>query len=265
MSLVPDHIKAMKPPSSEVQKIKGHYYVYAVKGRYDKETKKSVSERQGCIGQIYEGVGYVPNKKGQGGSLSATREYGATRTILVLTKDLYEKIRRHFPSDFLRIYILAALKLMEKGLTTRRVDWAYERSALSLLLPEVHLSKNTVTEFVERLSLLRGSMVAFMREFQTSENHSTIFDGTSMLSDSTDNPYCEKGYNPGKKNKTQVRLIYAFERETRRPTYCNVVPGSITDVTAFIASFEELGLKNSVVIVDNGFFKDANIRKLLAA
>ena len=265
MSQVPDHIKAMKPPSSEVQLIKGHYYVYAVKSRYDKTKKRSYSDRQGCIGQIYAGVGFVPNGAGRSAVLSVTKEYGASRAITALTAGLLEKLRKHFPSDFLRIYVLAALKLLDKGLTTRRVDWAYERSALSLILPEVHLSKNTLTEFVTGLSLRRGDMVGFMREFQTAENHSSIVDGSSFLSDSLGNPYCERGYSPGNRNKTQIRLIYSFERETRRPNYFDVVPGSVTDMAAFISCFGELGLSNSIVVLDNGFFSDSNIKALLAA
>jgi hypothetical protein len=264
VSQVPDHIKAMKPPSSEVQNIKGHYYVYAVKGRYDKTTKKSVSDRLGCIGQIYAGIGFVPNGIGMENSVSVTKEYGATRTILATTEKLFETLRRHFPIDFLRIYILSVIKLLEKDLTARRIDWAYERSAISLLLPDVHLSKNTVSEFIEKLSLQRGNMVEFMREFQASTKSSVLFDGTSMLSSSKDNPYYEKGYTPGKKNKTQVRMIYAFEIETRRPLYFNVLPGSISDMTALISSFCDLGLKNCVMILDSGFFSDSNIKAMLA-
>ena len=265
MPQVPDHIKAMKPPSTEVQNIKGHYYVYAVKGKYNKETKKSTSVRQGCIGKIYEEIGFVPNSKGEKRSISVTKEYGASRAIQVLTAGLFENIRKHFPSDFLRIYVLSALKLIEKNLTTRRISWAYERSALSLLLPEVHLSKNTVTAFLEKLSLRRGEMVSFMREFQVIEDSHVIFDGTSMLSTSKNNPYCEKGYTPGKKNKTQIRMIFAFDLTTRRPIYFNVVPGSIHDITAMLTSYNELGLKNCILILDNGFFSDEYIMQMLSS
>ena len=263
MSKVPEHIKALKPASSEVQCIKGRYYVYAVKARYDKERKKSYSDRQGCIGQIYEGIGFIPNNTGIENSVSTTLEYGATRTVLVLTEGLMERIRKWFPSDFLRIYVIAILKLMEKDLTSKRMSWAYERSILSLLLPKVHLSKNTVSDFIAKLSLLRGNMVEFMREFQASDNDSIIFDGTSMLSASKDNPYCERGYTPGKKEGTQVRLIYAFEINTRRPIYFNVVPGSISDMTAFISSVSDIGLGNCIMMLDNGFFSDTNIKFML--
>jgi transposase len=183
--------------------------------------------------------------------------------VLALTEELFGKVRKHFPSDFIRIYVLSVLKLLEKDLTTKRIGWAYERSALSLLLPEVYLSKNTVTEFVERLSLHRGGMVEFKREFQAPASGGLIFDGTSMLSTYKSNPYCEKGYSPGKKNKAQVRLVYAFETTTRKPVYFNVVPGSVSDMSAFVSSFSDLGLKNCVMVLDNGFFSDFNIKAML--
>jgi transposase len=118
---------------------------------------------------------------------------------------------------------------------------------------------------MEKLSLRRGDMVEFMREYQAAEDSNVIFDGTSMLSTSKDNPYCEKGYTPGKKNKTQIRLIYAFELNTRRPIYFNAVPGSISDMTAMITSYSELGLKNCALLLDNRFFSDANIKLMLSS
>jgi len=262
--VIPETIRQHRPKGTEIRYKGGHYYVYKVKAFWDREAKKPKRRSLGCIGQIYEGVGFVPNDKVVKDPLSVTKEYGASRTILVLTASLFESIRKHFPSDFLRIYVLAAIKLLERDLTSRRAGWAYERSALSLLLPEVHLSKNTVAAFIERLSLMRGEMVELMRTLCSSQVSSVIFDGTSMLSAVRDNPYTEKGYSPGKRSASQVRLIYAFEKVSRRPIYFNVVPGSVSDMTALVSSFSDLGLSNCVMILDNGFFSDNNIKAMLA-
>ena len=61
------------------------------------------------------------------------REYGATRLIMQLTKDIFEKLRECFPSEFLRIYILAVLKLLNNS-SQKDIDLTYARSAISELL-----------------------------------------------------------------------------------------------------------------------------------
>jgi hypothetical protein len=47
----------------EIRHKNGHYYVYKVEGYYDKIAHKPKSRSLGCIGQIYEGAGFVPGKK----------------------------------------------------------------------------------------------------------------------------------------------------------------------------------------------------------
>jgi hypothetical protein len=64
LQMIPESIKRFRPKYTEIQEHKGRYYVYEVKGYYDKETGKSKRKVNGCIGQIYEEVGFVPNKRG---------------------------------------------------------------------------------------------------------------------------------------------------------------------------------------------------------
>lgn len=255
--MVPDFIRQYKPKGTEIQEKAGHYYVHKVKAFYDKETKKSRRKTLGCIGQIYEGIGFVPNNKKSETEYTA-KEYGATRLIMQLTEDIFEKLRECFPTDFIRIYTLAVLKLLNNT-TQKDMDLAYIRSAISELLPEVHLSKNTLSDFLVRLSLARGNMIRFMREYVDCQGDSIIFDGSSFLSGSKGNSFSDKGYCPGHPGQSQVRLIYAFNNSDRMPIYFRVIPGNISDKTAFEASITELKKTDCTAILDKGFYSKKNM------
>lgn len=261
--MIPDFIKQFKPKGTEIQEKTGHYYVHKVKAYYDKDTKRPRRKSLGCIGQIYEGIGFVPNSK-EAETECTAKEYGATRLIMKLSEDIYEKLRECFPSDFLRIYTLAVLKLLNNT-SQKNMDLAYTRSAISELLPEVHLSKNTLSEFLAKLSLARGNMMRFMQGYVPSQGDSIIFDGSSFLSGSKENPYSHKGYSPGHIGQSQVRLIYAFHNSDRMPIYFRVIPGNISDKAAFEAAMTELQKTDCTAILDKGFYSKKNVDSMTQA
>ena len=256
--MTPDFIKQHKPKGTEIRHKNGHYYVYKVEGYYDKVAKKPKSRSLGCIGQIYEGMGFVPNTNNKKPVELITKEYGATRIAMETSKDLFDKLRKCFPVDFIRIYVMAILKLLD-NLSMKDMDTAYNKSAISLLLPEVHLSKNTTASFLGKLSLQRSGMLQFMREYTHCGEGGLIFDGTSFISGARLNPFCEMGYSPGKAGKSQIRLLYAYSRESHLPIYFMVAPGSTSDKAAFSTALDEIGGKGCTIILDKGFFSAKNI------
>jgi len=259
--MIPDSIKCHKPKGTEIRHKNGHYYVYRVKGYYDKVAHKSKSKSLGCIGQIYDGIGFVPNKKEAGLMELTTKEYGATRIAMAASQDIFDKLRECFPSDFIRIYTMAILKMLG-NLPSKDLDIAYAKSAISVILPKVHLSKNTVPNFLSHLSLQRSGMIKFMQEYAHCGDGGIIFDGTSFISGARLNPFCEKGYSPGNIGKSQIRLLYAYNRESRMPIYFLVAPGTASDKTAFEAALDEIGGEGCTVILDKGFFSAKNIALL---
>jgi hypothetical protein len=262
--MIPDTIKQYKMSGTEIRHKNGHYYVYKVEGYYDKEAKKPKSRSLGCIGQIYEDVGFVPSSKDANLDECVTKEYGATKIVVSASERLFDVLRECFPSEFMRIYVLAVLKLLE-NLSTKDIDIAYARSAISVMFPKLHLCKNTVSDFLCRLSQQREGMLKFMREYAGCENGSIIFDGSSFVSDSRCNPFCEKGYSPGNIGKSQIRLIYAYNKTNRLPVYFRVAPGSTSDKAVFEAVLDEIGDKGHIFILDKGFFSGKNIRVMFEA
>jgi transposase len=98
-----------------------------------------------------------------------------------------------------------------------------------------------------------------MKEYAQCDQASIIFDGTSFVNGARTNPFTQKGYTPAHKGKTQIRLIYAFNRKSKMPLYFMVAPGNISDKTAFSRALEEIDVKNCTIILDKGFFSKVNI------
>ena len=106
----------------------------------------------------------------------------------------------------------------------------------------------------------RGGMVKFMREYAGCGDGGIIFDGTSFISGARTNPLCEKGYSPGHAGRSQIRLLYAYSRESRLPVYFLVAPGGTSDKAAFETALDEIGGKGCLIILDRGFFSEKNIK-----
>ncbi|MDR2855322.1 MAG: transposase, partial [Methanomicrobiales archaeon] len=101
-----------------------------------------------------------------------------------------------------------------------------------------------------------------MREYAHCGDGGIIFDGTSFISGARLNPFCEKGYSPGNIGKSQIRMLYAYNRESRMPIYFLIAPGSASDKAAFEAALDEIGGVGCTVILDKGFFSAKNIALL---
>jgi hypothetical protein len=247
---------------TEIRHKNGHYYVYKVEGYYDKETKKPKSRSLGCIGQIYEDMGFIANSKNTKIDEYVTKEYGATKIVMATSEKLIDVLKNCFPSEFMRIYVLAVLKLLG-NLAAKDIEVAYGRSAISEMFPKLHLSRNTVADFLCKLSQQRKGMLKFMGEYAGCKNESIIFDGSSFISGSRCNPFCEKGYSPGNRGKSQIRLIYAYDRTSHLPVYFRVAPGSTSDKAIFGAVLDEIDAKGHIIILDKGFLSENNIRVML--
>lgn len=251
--MIPDSIKSFRPKNTEIRAKGGHYYVYKVKGVYDKTTKKSKTQYLGCIGQIYEGIGFVPNTKTPEVAISETKEYGATWFLFSISKEIMKSLTDSFGTDGLRIHTMALLRLIDNNLRLKTMDIAYEKSYISRLIPSVALSKNAASDFLEKLSLMRPQMVEFYNSLCPTKCEKIIFDGSSFESQS-ENPYVVKGYNPHNKGCEQIRVMFGFNRDSHMPVYCKPFPGNITDKTAFLSVLTELKMGGNIIILDKGFF-----------
>jgi hypothetical protein len=61
--MLPDWVSKHKEPLTEIKLIKGHYYKYSVKYKYDPERKRSVRAETILLGKITQDKGFIPSEK----------------------------------------------------------------------------------------------------------------------------------------------------------------------------------------------------------
>jgi len=110
----------------------------------------------------------------------------------------------------------------------------------------------------------REEIVSFFREFK-SETNNILFDGTELLSKSKLMDITQ--YSRTKKGTydSLTNLMFAFSVDMRLPLYYRILPGKIKDIKAFKLSLEELNIPDVTIIVDKGFYSEANVNKLKEA
>lgn len=151
---------------------------------------------------------------------------------------------------------MALLRLIDNNLRLNTMDIAYEKSYISRLVPSVALSRNTTSDFLERVSSMRPQMVQFYNSLCPTRCEKIIFDGSSFESQS-ENPYAVKGYNPHNKGCEQIRVMFGFDRDGHMPVYCKPFPGNISDKSAFLSVLVELKKGGNIIILDKGFFSSS--------
>ena len=116
-----------------------------------------------------------------------------------------------------------------------------------------HLGDESVQRlfFIDYLKLVGGS------------NKSVIIDATS-LPNQIHIDFNAWGHSDGKIDK-QFRLICVIDQINKTPLFYRLLPGNITDVTTLqttIIELKAMGVHNSFVLMDAGYFSESNILDL---
>lgn len=272
---VPDTVRKQKPNGFGALEIRdfggGKYYVYQVTSAWDAEKQRSRKVTGKSIGKITEADGFIPNATGL--KLMQTlrmipevapvvRNYGAYEVLLQISPDIDEQLRKHFPDIFREIRTLSLLRLVD-GASSKMVQPLFSASYLSDLCPDLASSEASIRNFVARLGSLQPRIDEFMRD-SVLPGTSLLFDGTTIFTRSTDS-LAEKGYNPKRNLNTQARILYVFEKDSKRPVFYRILQGSIVDKAAFIDTVKDSGCRDCTILADKGFYSKPNLSALMQA
>ncbi len=258
----PEWVEKYRQKGTNISCIRGKYYLYACTSKYDPEKKRARKITGEYLGRITE-EGLIPPKKKQVATEQnsvSVKEYGASKVALDIGKDIYEALKKHFPKNADRLFVLAVLRLLEKC-PFKRIEGAYANSFLSEVFGKMSLSSASLSNFLKSFGQDRTAIVEFLKEFIGTEEY-VLFDGTNIISNSR-NMYINRiGYNSHRQFDPQINLMMAFSEKQHIPSYYRVVPGNVRDVTAFKQSIMESGLKNMTIIADKGFGSENNFQML---
>ena len=259
--MIPESIKKFRPRNTEIHAKNGHYYVYEVKAFYDKETGKSKRKSLGCIGQIYEGVGFVSNKKRNEDVTVTVKEFGATWLFYSLTQDVKSVLRSYFGFNGLKLYAAAILKLLP-NFSFYDLSRHYSRSYISELIPRLDFSYESVVNMLEDFGGKSWSGNMLFRELAGDEwkKGTTVFCKTIFLKDRNAYKLGSKSFPCIAKN----RILYAYDRDTKSVVFYRTIPEGMSVADGFADTEARLERKNDVLVFERSNWSKKDIDEIAA-
>jgi transposase len=254
-----------KTKGTELRNIRGHYYLYRISSKYDKERKVTRKITHEMLGRITEQDGFIPKgekRKAKEKQLPAAsvKEFGATNFLHTIGKDLFSELSIAFPQIWKQIAVLAMNRLIYQ-VPLKNNEFLYNESFCSELFGELKLDKNSLTDLMQGLGNAREKIAAFLRQFVSGKKN-IIFDATHIFSGSQQSKMRAVGYNSKRDFSGQINLLYMFSLDDQQPVYYRIFPGNITGIKSLKLSIEESGVKKCTVIGDKGFASQENFETL---
>jgi transposase len=262
-----------------IDKKTGAIYVYSVESYWDKE-KKSPRNRQVCLGRLDKKTGeIIPSgrKKRTAARITeaADRDAGVTASSKVFGPfALIDKVagdiglkaiaKKCFCDDTDDVLSLVYF-IVHRGIALSRIEGWSECSA--------HPGSGPISS--QRVSSLLKGLTEEVRERffslwlkKLSETECFCYDITSVSSYSVNNEYVRWGYNRDGELLPQINLAMLFGQRSRLPAYFRSLPGFVSDVATLrttMKSLNFLGIKRLTLILDRGFYSEANLDALFSA
>lgn len=214
------------------------------------------------IGHIVEGR-YVPVDV-EAAHVSASLIDLKDWANIVLCDHLFKDIQNELcavynQTDMQKIYCIAILRVCNPGIKNYELKEAYETSFLSELYPDVALSKNTVSTFLNNLGKTVSRIIQFMqnRAAAVSLDHHLLIDGTLKTDDSTINSLSDFSRKARIKGSRDISVLYAFDLEEMEPVCSKCFPGNMLDATSYSAFISENRITKGIIVGDKGFPESA--------
>jgi len=265
----PDWVTQHKKPGTEIRKFGNRYYVYQVKGFYDKKRKKSRKRTGEYLGSISESDGFVAAKtkrvlksyKSLEIKNITTKEYGLGAFIRTYCSDITEPLKTFFPHQWEWILVALYCRLLHTS-PLKNMGYHYRKSflgeelnvsvtpaAISLMLKDVGKDRKPVTDYMKHLS---GGTCSDMM----------LIDATSIISYSEHLSRVEIGLSKQHTYEPLFNLLYFYSPQNYLPAYYRLFNGNIKDVTMISTVIKESGYHDTIVIADKGFYSENNLRLL---
>ena len=176
-------------------------------------------------------------------------EYGNSKLLLTIAKELESPLRSCFPSHYRDVMAFGMLKnLGPVPIKLMKAKWEKLHASTEM---DAHLSPNTVSSSLKII----GSDYDSQRRLFTklfSGSRYLVFDLSSIFTRSENIRLAEKGHNPKHLHIRQINMAMLFSHERRMPAVLKPIPGSLRDPKVFRSLAEEYPLKKCIIIADRG-------------
>ena len=248
--------------------IKNKKYAYEIISYWDKEKKYSKSFSKYLDPVDSETNEIIKTQKKIMGNEKLILDFGDGYFLYEIIKKntIFEILNSTLFSKFPDLLPLIIYRLCTQSAMYNCDTW-FDGNILSYLVKNSNLSSQRISEILSCLGdelIQRPFLSAYLSQLGGSKK-SVIIDATS-LPNKINIDFNSWGRSDGAIEK-QFRFICVIDQENHTPLFYRLLPGNITDVSTLKTTMLELkamGVRSSYVLMDAGYYSEANIRDLLS-
>jgi transposase len=247
--------------------IRNKTYAYEITSIWDKENKKTKTKSR-YLGPVDPETKEIIkfSKKIDFGKEKLILDFGDAYFLneFVTSSELYLALKDVFFDHYAEIIPLMIYRLCAQSAMYNCNEWM-SGSIILYLYKNISLSSQRISDFFNRLgdeSVQRSFFAAYLK-FVGGSERSVIIDATS-LPNQIHIDFNAWGHADGKIEK-QFRFLCVLDHESKMPLFYRLLPGNLIDVNTLQTTITELktmGVNNSFVLIDAGYFSENNINEL---
>ena len=143
--MYPDWVLKHKTKGTNISRIKGKYYLYAVSSKWNKEKGRAQKITTEYLGRITEEGLIAPKSKIAKINTPVTvKEYGVSSVLCLMGADIIDKLREVFPVHGDQIITMAVLRVIDQC-PFKRLEHYYNTSYLSERFKGLNLSTGSIS------------------------------------------------------------------------------------------------------------------------
>ena len=258
-----------KEPKTEIKKINGAYYKYAIEYRYNPEKKRTDKITKELLGKITEEEGFVPSPKNlirdqiSQPPVIDIKTYGVYKLFSSLLADDYAGLLALFPENISHTLLTVAMMRFAYQHPIKRIPYQHIHDYCSLHWAATGIDDKDITATLKHVGENRNILIDWMKGRmgvrETVQDKFVMIDSTHIPTLSENLHVNALGYNPQHSYDPQIRLMYIFSAQMKQPVYYRLINGNITDLTSMKTCIDELNAKDVVFIADKGFYSKQNV------
>lgn len=252
---IPKEILTVKRPSSTVVKRSGKRFI-VVKRTSKRKDGRVVPVDLGMVGEIVGDrfVERTPSHKSE--KRIDIKDYGEVALCNSQGKGLLDELAKVWDlQDAKRIYVMALLRSAYGDVKDRDLRLHYETSFASEMYPGVHLSEQSVSDFLWETGCAYSRICTFMR------NRAKLFAGRNIVVDGMLKDYnsetgslSEFSRKARTKGSRDISILYAFDPDTNEPIAAKPYAGNMPDLSVVDDFISEYQIVKGIIVADKGFW-----------
>ena len=182
--------------------------------------------------------------------------YGAAAFIYGCSADLLSDLYAVYSvTDAQRIMAIASLRILKPKITIHRIGTEYQRTFISRYYPELALSANTISSFLQQLGKDGGKRRQFYeRRISAIEaDHHVAIDGTLKQDTSSVNDLSAFSRKARVKGSRDISVLYAYDLERMEPVCAEVFSGNSIDAASYRSFIRDNNIRKGIILSDKGF------------